>query len=71
MFSKKDAKTFEALETLETICSKFLHENLLMSENFVSLHHRYKSSLPVIEEATYSKDDDKERYDECPDVGDT
>ena len=34
MFSKKDAKTFEALETLETICSKFLHENLLMSKKF-------------------------------------
>ena len=34
MFSKKDTKTFEALETLETICSKFLHENLLMSEKF-------------------------------------
>ena len=32
MFSKKDAKTFEALETLETICSNFLHENLEFSK---------------------------------------
>ena len=43
----------------------------LCRKNFVSLHHRYKPSFPVIEEATDSKDDDEERYDECPDVGDT
>jgi hypothetical protein len=32
---------------------------------------KHKSSFPVIEEASDSKDDDEERYDECPDVGDT
>ena len=32
---------------------------------------KHKSSLPVIEEASDSKDDNKERYDERPDVGDT